>query len=120
MTVGNKTMEGASQKVGEDVWKKAKAIWVKLQPKVKAKEAAQEAVRDVTQNPEDEDSQAALRLQLKKILEADPELATEITQILQEESRSSASHNFQMRGESYDQSTFKQVGRIENKGDINF
>ena len=119
MTVGNKAVEGASQKVGEDIWNKAKAIWAKLQPKVKAKEAAQEAAGDVAKNPEDEDSQAALRVQLKKILSADPELAAEIAQIFQSESSSSGGDNIQMSGKSYDQSTFKQVGKIESKGDIN-
>ncbi|MEM6399042.1 MAG: hypothetical protein AAF757_02260 [Cyanobacteria bacterium P01_D01_bin.116] len=120
MTFSNKAAEGASQKVGEDIWNKVKTIWGKLQPKVKAKEAAQEAARDVAKNPEDEDSQAALRVQLKKILEADPELAAEIAQILQSESAPSNRDNIQMSGKSYDESTFKQVAKIESKGDINF
>ncbi|MEH2173130.1 hypothetical protein [Nostoc sp.] len=34
LNVGKKVVEGASQKVGEDVWNKAKAIWTKLYPKV--------------------------------------------------------------------------------------
>ncbi len=118
MTVGNKAVEGASQKMGEDAWNKAKALWAKLQPKVKAKEAAKEASGDVAQNPEDEDSQAALRVQLKKILSADPELAAEIAQILQSESAPSGDDNIQMSGKSYDESTFKQAGKIESKGDI--
>ena len=119
MTVGNKAAEGASQKVGEDIWNKAKAIWGKLQPKVKAKEAAQEAAGDVAKNPEDEDSQVALRVQLKKILEANPELAEEITKILEESAPQPAGDKIQISGKSYDQSTFKQVGKIEGKGDIN-
>ncbi|MBD2213838.1 hypothetical protein H6G27_28800, partial [Nostoc linckia FACHB-104] len=47
LNVGNKAIEGASQKVGEDGWNKAKAIWAKLLPKVEAKEAAKEAAADV-------------------------------------------------------------------------
>jgi hypothetical protein len=47
LTMGNKAAEGASQKVGEDVWNRAKAIWDKLWPKVEAKEAAKEAAEDV-------------------------------------------------------------------------
>jgi len=86
LNVGNKAAEGASQKVGEDIWSKAKAIWAKLQPKVKAKEAAQEAAGDVADNPEDEDSQAALRVQLKKILQGEPTLAAAIAEILSENS----------------------------------
>lgn len=75
MNVGNQVAEGASQKVGEDGWNKAKAIWAKLLPKMEAKEAAIEAATDVAENPEDEDLQASLRVQLKKILEADTALA---------------------------------------------
>jgi hypothetical protein len=116
--VGNKAVEGASQKVGEDVWNKAKAIWAKLYPKVEAKAAAQEAAADVAKNPEDEDLQASLRVQLKKILETDTALAAEITQILQAETAQPTGDNFQMQGKSYDQSTFKQVGKIEGKGDV--
>ena len=86
LNVGNKAAEGASQKVGEDIWSKAKAIWAKLQPKVKAKEAAQEAAGDVAENPEDEDYQAVLRVQLKKILQGEPTLAAEIAEILSEDS----------------------------------
>ncbi|WP_414589177.1 CHAT domain-containing protein [Scytonema sp. PCC 10023] len=86
LNVSNKTGEGASQKLGEDVWRKATVIWGKLQPKVEAKEATQEAAMDLVKNPLDEDSQAALRQQLKKILERDSSLAAEIAQIFQEQS----------------------------------
>jgi hypothetical protein len=112
LNVGNKAVEGASQKVGEDVWNKAKAIWAKLQPKVEAKEAAKEAATDVAESPENEDSQASLRVQLKKILEADPTLAAEIAQILQVGSNQ-PSDNIQISANAYDQSTVKQVGKIE-------
>jgi hypothetical protein len=39
--VGNKAVEGASQKVGEDVWNKAKAIWAKLHPTFRTSKVAQ-------------------------------------------------------------------------------
>ncbi|MEH1805813.1 hypothetical protein [Nostoc sp.] len=106
--MGNKAVEGASQKVGEDVWNKAKAIWGKLHPKVEAKEAA----TDVAQKPEDEDLQASLRVQLKKILEADTVLAEEIAKILQA-STDQPGDNIQVSANAYDQSTVKQVGKID-------
>ena len=108
LKVGNKAVEGASQKVGEDVWNKAKAIWAKLHPKVEAKEAA----TDVAQKPEDEDLQASLRVQLKKILEADTALAEEIAKILQA-STDQPGDNIQVSANAYDQSTVKQVGKID-------
>jgi hypothetical protein len=82
LKLGNKAAEKAAEKVGEDTWGKATAIWGKLQPKVQAKESAQEAVTDAVANPDDADLQAALRVQLKKILESDQELMTAITEIL--------------------------------------
>ncbi len=69
-----KATESASGKFGEVAFAKAQAVWAKLSPKVEAKEAAKEAVIDVANSPEDEDSQAALRKQLKKLLEQDEEL----------------------------------------------
>ncbi|WP_373525619.1 hypothetical protein [Nostoc sp.] len=110
--MGNKAVEGASQKVGEDVWNKAKAIWAKLHPKVEAKEAAKEAATDVAQKPEDEDLQASLRVQLKKILEADTALAEEIAQILQA-SVDKPGDNIQLSANAYDQSKVNQIGKID-------
>lgn len=119
LNLGNKAAEGTSQKIGEDVWKKVKAIWNKLQPKIKAKETASEAVIDLANNPEDDDFQAALRVQLKKILEADKQLAAEITKILEKSEPQPVGDNIQMSGESKDQSTFKQVGKVQ-AGRVNF
>ncbi|WP_414545244.1 hypothetical protein [Nostoc sp. CCY0012] len=112
LNVGSKAVEGASRKVGEDGWNKAKAIWAKLQPKVEAKEAAKEAATDVAESPENEDLQASLRVQLKKILDADTALAEEIAKILQEQKSSDASVS--LNAESYDESI-----QINTAGDVN-
>ncbi|MEP0873574.1 hypothetical protein NDA01_27830 [Trichocoleus desertorum AS-A10] len=93
MKLGGKVLEGAAAKSGETAGTKltekaldkAKAIWEKLHPKVEAKESAKEAVEDVAKAPDDADSQAALRVQLKKILEADPDLAAAIAKIMEED-----------------------------------
>jgi hypothetical protein len=118
LNVGNKAVEGASQKLGEDVWNKAKAIWAKLQPKVEAKDAAKEAATDVAQNPDDEDLQASLRVQLKKILDADTALAEEIAKILQASS-DTPGDNIAISANAYDNSSVKQVGKIE-ANEVNF
>jgi hypothetical protein len=119
VSVGNKAVEGASQKLGEDGWNQAKAIWAKLRPHVEAKEAAKEAAADVVANPEDEDSLGSLRKQLKKIFEADTVLAEEIAKIWQPQLGQSTGDNIQMSANAYDQSTVKQVGKIEAK-EVNF
>ncbi len=76
-----KATESASGKFGEAAFAKAQAVWAKLSPKVEAKEAAKEAAIDVANSPDDKDSQAALRKQLKKLLEQDEALLKEIAQI---------------------------------------
>ena len=114
LKVGNKAVEGASEKVGEDVWNKAKAIWAKLRPKVEVKEAAKEAVIDVAQKPEDKDLQASLRVQLKKILDADTALAEEIAKIWEETATSSNNSASNVNAQSYDDST-----QINTAGNVN-
>ncbi|MBD2596424.1 hypothetical protein H6G74_19115 [Nostoc spongiaeforme FACHB-130] len=118
LNVGGKVAEGASQKVGEDVWNKAKAIWGKLQPKVEAKEAAKEAAADVAQTPDDEDLQASLRVQLKKILDADTALAEEIAQILQ--ATKSDDTSVSLNAQSYDESIQINTARDVNQPNYDF
>jgi hypothetical protein len=60
----------------------AQAIWEKLGSKIAAKAAAQEAAIDFADNPENKDLQAFLRVQLKKILDQDPELSAAVDRIL--------------------------------------
>ncbi|GAP99543.1 hypothetical protein [Leptolyngbya sp. NIES-2104] len=92
LDLGTKTAAGAATKVGEtagtklteNAFNKAKALWEKLFPKVAVKASAQEAVQDVANNPDDPDFQSVLRVQLKKILEADAALAEVVFQILEE------------------------------------
>jgi hypothetical protein len=81
----DKATESAAGKFGDAAFAKAQAIWEKLSPKVEAKEAAKEAAIDVANSPDDEDSQAALRVQLKKLLEQDEELMKAIAAILEED-----------------------------------
>jgi hypothetical protein len=46
--------------------------------------AVEVAARDVVQRPDDLDAVAALRVQLRKLLEADPDLATELSGLVEE------------------------------------
>lgn len=84
MKMGEKAAEEAGKKMGEGAWETARALWAKLRPKVEARPAAQEAAADVARNPQDADAQAALRLQLRKLLDQDPALATEVAALLQQ------------------------------------
>jgi uncharacterized protein YlxW (UPF0749 family) len=79
---GQKVAEGAAKKLEAESWGMAQALWAKLQPKVEARPVAQEAVKDAAANPTDPDVQAALRVQLRKLLQDDRELASEVDQLL--------------------------------------
>ncbi len=52
--------------------------------KSRVPESTKEAVSDLAQNPSDADQQATLRTQLKKAIQADPELATFLKEWLTE------------------------------------
>src|SRR6185295_13832735 len=80
---GGELVQEAGKKLGEGAPEILKSLWAKLRPKVEEKPAAAEAAQDVAKSPEDPDSQAALRVQLRKILEADSSLAAEIAKLLE-------------------------------------
>ena len=90
LKAGEKAAEEAGKKLGGDAWDRAKGLWAKLRPKVEAKPAAQEAVQDAVAAPNDEDIQAALRLQLRKLLAEDAVLAREIERLWQEAQQAGA------------------------------
>ncbi len=75
-------VQEAIKKVGKKAWEHANNLWHALRPKVEASPAALEAAQDVATHPDDADSQAALRVQLRKILSEDPELAGEVARLL--------------------------------------
>lgn len=117
MGLGQKAAEKGAEKLGEKgaegMLPQARKIWEKLHPKVEAKEAAQEAAEDVAKSPDDADAVAALRQQLKKILDApeNAELVKEIEEILAEQKEDSAGgskFNVQMKD--------SQVGVIGDHG----
>jgi hypothetical protein len=91
LNLGSKVAAGAATKAGEtagtqlaaNALDKAKAIWEKLRPKVEEKQYAKDAAEGVAKAPDDDDLKVVLRVELKKILEADPELAEAIAHILQ-------------------------------------
>lgn len=76
--VGEKVVEKATDAVTDEAFSYARALWEKLKPGVDAKPAAKEAAEEVAERPGDEDALAALRLQLRKLLEEDEGLAREL------------------------------------------
>ncbi len=84
LKAGEKAAEETGKAVGSQSLEWAKSLWVKLKPKVEAKPMALEAAEDVAQTPDDEDAQATLRRQLRKLLEEDQLLAEEVRRWLEE------------------------------------
>jgi hypothetical protein len=81
---GQEAAKKLGEKAGEQGFEQAKTLWEKLRPKVEAKPAALEAAQDAAAHPDDEDTLAALRLQLKKLLAEDESLAHEMTRLLEQ------------------------------------
>jgi hypothetical protein len=82
LNLGGKAGEEAAKKLGGEGWEKAKALWERLSPKVEGKETARGAVADLAAAPGDGDAVAQFRLQVKKLLEAEPALAEELAGLL--------------------------------------
>jgi len=83
MKAGEKSAEVIGQQLGTSVSETAKALWRKLRPAVEANPQAVAAVQEVVATPDDADVQAALRLQLKKLLAADESLLAGLAQVLE-------------------------------------
>ena len=128
--VGNPILESAASKIGEDTWTKAKAIWAKLQPKVRANAAAKIATEKLAQKPDNKTWQAALTEELESILKHDSTLANAIAEILGEEAENiGTTNNIQQtvhenKGQLIGQmnnSQAKNIGKIGSVGgDLNF
>jgi hypothetical protein len=102
---GEQAWGEASKKIGTDTWEWAKAIWTKLISRSKSKPDREEktteivkAATEVANNPSDDDAQAALRLQIKKLLTDDPELGLEIEKSLNEVKKSSTQTSIRIGG----------------------
>ena len=78
LKAGEKAAEEAGKELGSDAWERARGLWSRLRPQIEAKPTAREAVTNAAAAPQDEDAQAALRLQLRKLLAENEDLAREI------------------------------------------
>jgi hypothetical protein len=70
------------KKLSAEAWDGLKALAAKIRHKAEAKPALQEALTDAQTAPADPDAQAALRLQLKKLLAEEPDLLSEAARLL--------------------------------------
>jgi hypothetical protein len=82
--VGESSAESAGRQLGADAWEHALALWDRLGGRLEERPAALEAVQDAARAPDDDDARAALRLQVRKLLEGDEALAGELRHLLDE------------------------------------
>ncbi|HSL64210.1 MAG TPA: hypothetical protein VK874_06075 [Gaiellaceae bacterium] len=84
---GERAAENVADALTTEAGKHARALWEKLFPHVESRPAAAEAAADVASDPDDELARAALQLQLRKLLEHDPELRGEVERMLADAER---------------------------------
>jgi hypothetical protein len=84
LKAGEKAAEETGKTVAGQSWEWAKSLWTKMRPKVETNPAALVAAQDVAEAPGDEDLQAVLRVQLKKLLTEDQSLAEEVASWLEQ------------------------------------
>jgi hypothetical protein len=75
----------AAKKLGDGSWGLAKSIWQRFRgAKPETHTAINSALSDVADNPDDADTHAALRVQLRKALKEDSALVDAIAKLLRE------------------------------------
>jgi len=85
VTAGNTVSEMVTNRALTALERWAARVWQRLRHGPTAESTAVEiAARDVVERPDDLDAAAALRLQLRKLLEADPALAAELGVLVEE------------------------------------
>ena len=72
----------AAQVVQDQGWDLAKKVWDRLGARVETRAAAQEAAADLAAQPSDGDAQAAMRVQLRKLLADEPGLHKELEALI--------------------------------------
>lgn len=110
--VGGSAIESAASKVGEDSWAKAKAIWLKLQPKVESNAAAKVATDKLAEKPSSNAWKAAFAEELDSILKNDADLAQAITEILEETSEGRG--NMNKIQQTVDENQGQIIGQMSN------
>ena len=73
----------AADEITKKVPEAVSMVWEKIKKKFEAKPAAQEALEDVLKSPDDPDTQATFRQQLKKAMTEDETFATELGKLLE-------------------------------------
>jgi hypothetical protein len=107
----------AAEKVGEGLPEGVSKLWTSLKTRFSKGQASKEALDDLLKKPDDPDLQAAFRVQLRKLAEADPEFQAELRAFLNGEqakavtiSSQSGTANISVQGSN--NSVAQNIGQI--------
>lgn len=84
LEIGKTAREKATEDLGEGLWDGAKRLWGRITGRGAASTPVVEAAKEVALSPTDPDAAAAFRLQLRKLLAAEPELVAEVEPIVRQ------------------------------------
>ena len=96
---GEDLLEDAGRRTAESAHDLAKRIWEKLAPKMDESPATLEAADELAIAPADDDAAAVFRVQLRKLLERDPDLAQELTHLVNEARRGGIVGDVEIHGD---------------------
>ena len=88
-----KAGEGLAGSIGQSLPENAGKLWTAMIGKFKGKPAAEEAVKDLAQNPADQDNQAVFRKELKKALSEDPEFLAALNALFEKAQKESIANS---------------------------
>lgn len=113
-------LDNAASKIGEDAWRKAKAVWTKLRPRVELEKAAKVAANKLADNPESTVWKAAFEEELSAILQKEPNLSSVIVGILEDVAEGTQLDQVQQIAETNQGQMIGQMygGEAKNVGNI--
>ena len=74
---------GAATQIGKELPSAVKKLWDKIWGRCSDKPSARESLDDLLANTDDDDLKAAFRVQLRKLLSAEPDFAEEIGRLVE-------------------------------------
>ncbi|MGE0103816.1 MAG: hypothetical protein AB7H86_04270 [Blastocatellales bacterium] len=98
-TIAEKALEKVGENITEESWQFGKPLLKKLLARFTITPAALVAIEDLAKDPQDSDNQAVMRVQLKKIFEADQDFAAEIEKLMSEANRAGSTINITASGD---------------------
>jgi hypothetical protein len=81
---GESVLSRGGDELDAHAWDLAQKLWQRLVPHVQERPSTSEAVQEVVQSPGDDDARAALRVQLRSLLNQQPDLAQQLSAILEQ------------------------------------